>query len=358
MPSGFGGPPIVSSRPALDSRPVKRGSRPELDIEQITRTLPSPSAICDDSTAITSVNDEFCVAVERDPEELRGMSFDDLVAEPSLEALVEGPEATSEPLSNTIEYTTPSGTRRYASATARTIEAKSESGVYTLVILHDITDLKKRSERLAEFASVVSHDLRNPLQIATGHTQLLDDEYSHSSIDEIKRVLSQVETRVTDFLAIAQYGGSVREETAVSLTTSVRNAWTTATVPTESSVSLEVDSSLDGVSVMADRERLEVLFENLFRNAIEHGGDDVTVTVETHHEGVSVIDDGCGIEPSIRGSLFDVGETTASGNTGLGLHIVSEIVDAHGWQIDVTDGTDGGARFEITGLELSVVRDD
>lgn len=85
---------------------------------------------------------------------------------------------------------------------------------------------------------------------------------------------------------------------------------------------------------------------------MEHGGDDVAVRVGPLPDGFYPEDDGSGIPPAERDTVFDSGYSTSTNGTGFGLHTVRGIVDAHGWQIRVTDGADGGTRLEITGVEL------
>lgn len=94
------------------------------------------------------------------------------------------------------------------------------------------------------------------------------------------------------------------------------------------------------------------LLENLFRNAVEHGGPDVTVEVGALEDGFFVEDDGPGIPSDARDEVFDVGYSSADDGSGFGLSIVRRIATAHGWDISVTEGTDGGARFEITDVSF------
>jgi signal transduction histidine kinase len=68
--------------------------------------------------------------------------------------------------------------------------------------------------------------------------------------------------------------------------------------------------------------------------------------------GFYVADDGSGIPETDRDEIFNSGYSTLDNGTGFGLNIVSEIVDAHGWKITATDSWDGGARFEITGVNI------
>jgi signal transduction histidine kinase len=78
----------------------------------------------------------------------------------------------------------------------------------------------------------------------------------------------------------------------------------------------------------------------------------VTITVGDLPDGFSVEDDGPGIAPDEREHVFEGGYSTKANGTGFGLAIVDEIADAHGWEVTVTDGVDGGARFEITGVDI------
>ncbi|WP_239640455.1 sensor histidine kinase [Halogeometricum pallidum] len=89
--------------------------------------------------------------------------------------------------------------------------------------------------------------------------------------------------------------------------------------------------------------------ENLFDNAVRHGGERVTVTVDRLSDGFSVEDDGPGIPAEERDDVFEYGYSTADDGTGFGLNIVAEIADAHDWDVAVSEG-DGGARFEVTGV--------
>ena len=107
--------------------------------------------------------------------------------------------------------------------------------------------------------------------------------------------------------------------------------------------------------------------ENLFRNAVEHGGPDVSVEVGDLDDGFYVADDGPGIDEDAAGDVFDYGYTTSETGTGLGLSIAETIAQAHGWRLyvdttardgamfvfaDVTDGEDAAdERFEWGGSD-------
>jgi signal transduction histidine kinase len=106
--------------------------------------------------------------------------------------------------------------------------------------------------------------------------------------------------------------------------------------------------------VIADRTTLELLFANLFRNGVEHG--DGNVVVETVEEdgssGFAVTDSGPGIPELGQERIFEWG-FAHDDDTGVGLAIVREVVDSHGWEITAKTGPDGGARFEITNVTFT-----
>ncbi|MWG36392.1 sensor histidine kinase, partial [Halomarina oriensis] len=98
--------------------------------------------------------------------------------------------------------------------------------------------------------------------------------------------------------------------------------------------------------VECDPDQLGRLFENLFRNAVEHGHAD-TLTVERFDDGgFAVEDDGGGFDATTD-DLFEKGHRSANGGIGFGLTIVADIAAAHDWTVDATTGRAGGARFEV-----------
>jgi PAS domain S-box-containing protein len=205
--------------------------------------------------------------------------------------------------------------------------------------------LERQNERLAEFASFVSHDLRNPLNVAQGRLDLAREEHDGEHLTAVDRALDRMATLVDDLLALARQDERVVDTEPASLPDVAEDAWRTVET---GAAALAVEA--EGV-VRADRNRLRQLFENLLRNALEHGGEDVTVTVGDLEGGFYVADDGVGVPPGDRDDVFDLGYSTASDGTGFGLSIVEQVADAHGWTVAVTDGADGGARFEVTGVD-------
>jgi len=218
----------------------------------------------------------------------------------------------------------------------------------------DITAFKKReaalerqNERLDSFASIVSHDLRNPLNVAQGRVDLArtvsDEGADH--LDAAADALDRIESIVEHTLTLARDGETVGDPEPVSVADVAADAW--ETVDTDSAeLTVETDRE-----VLADPDRLRNLFENLVRNAVEHGGSAVSIRVGDLDDGFYVADDGPGIPEDVAADLFEPGRTGVEGNTGFGLAIVREIATAHGWTVAATESAEGGARFELRGIE-------
>jgi len=209
-------------------------------------------------------------------------------------------------------------------------------------------ELEQQNERLGEFASVVSHDLRNPLNVASGRLAMVREECDSPHVDVIARQHRRMEQLIDDLLALAREGQAGVEFEPVALDALARASWRGLAAEGASLV-----AATDAV-VRADPDCLRQLLKNLFRNAIDHGGDDVTVTVGLLEDrpGFYVADDGHGVPEEDREQVFDHGYSTSDRGTGFGLSIVSRIADAHGWDVTVAASDDGGAQFEVTGVDV------
>ena len=247
--------------------------------------------------------------------------------------------------------------------------------------------LERQNERLEEFASVISHDLRNPLNVATLNLELAAEECDSEYLDGVERAHDRMAALIEDLLTLAREGQALSDVTNVELASLVSNCWRSVDTRGASLVA-ETDRT-----IRADQARLRQLFENLFRNAVEHGstsprsqarGDavehgstsdepdaadtgaqgatnggtgttadaELTVTVGDMADGFYVADDGRGIPESERDRVFETGYSTSTDGTGFGLSIVEQVAEAHDWSIWVTESEAGGARFEFTGVEF------
>ena len=240
------------------------------------------------------------------------------------------------------------------------IESRAQNFIGTdpidgiLAVMRDVRERKEReraleakNDQLEKFTSVVSHDLRNPLNVAEGRLELLGEDCESEHLAPIGRAHERMHTLIDDLLTLAREGEQVGEREAIDLESLVERCWSNVATA-EATILTTADRP-----IYADESRLQQLIENLLRNSIEHGGDDVTVTVGARADGFYLEDDGPGIDEAERDAVFDMGYSTDPEGTGFGLSIVRKVAEAHGWEIRVTEGSTGGARFEITGVSFA-----
>jgi signal transduction histidine kinase len=265
--------------------------------------------------------------------------------------------------------------------------------------------LERQNDRMEAVAGVISHDLRTPLDVVDMRLDLAREDPSIEHLDAIARASARIDTLIDDLLTLTRHGTDVGTVEPVDLVSLTESCWRTVAT---GNATLRIDV---GRTVDANPARLRRLLENLLRNAVEHGStsphsadrgdavehgstsprtssgdavkhgsastrtasgdsvahsatggrpeaddavghgsDGVTVTVGELPDGFYVEDDGPGIPAGDRDRVFEAGYSTVAGGTGLGLSIVTQVADAHGWDVRVTDGVDGGARFEVTGV--------
>ncbi|WP_181684586.1 sensor histidine kinase [Halorhabdus salina] len=210
-------------------------------------------------------------------------------------------------------------------------------------------ELQRRNEQLDRFASVVSHDLRSPLQVASASVELARETDGGDHLDRAERAHERMETLVENLLTLARGNDAIQRD-PVDVTSTAETAWSFVET---AEATLATDCSL---TIQADPDRLQQLFENLFRNAVEHGSSgespgnsslQVRVEALSDPSGFAVTDDGPGFDPDAVEDIFEMGYSTESSGIGYGLSIVSHIVEQHGWSITATNAPDGGARIEI-----------
>jgi signal transduction histidine kinase len=196
-------------------------------------------------------------------------------------------------------------------------------------------------------ASVISHDLRNPLDVAQAHLREARETGREEHFDHLAESHERMERIIRDVLTLTRGESALNRSSDVDIGSVATDAW--ATVDTEAADLTVAELP----SIEADPDRLTRLFENLFRNSVEHArpADDESIAVHVGplDSGFYVADDGVGVPAAERDRVFDPGYTTetTSAGTGLGLTIVEEIADAHDWTVSLTESRDGGARFEF-----------
>lgn len=224
---------------------------------------------------------------------------------------------------------------------------------HVLVSHHNITDRKlaeiqsnARAEQLHTLLEVLTHDIRNPLNVIDGYTEMLAAELGNvSELNKIRRAADRM-TEIMEATLEFTKTSALTEVESLELKEIAREGWKSV---------LTTDATLSVISskrILGDRRLLLQLFENLFRNAIEHTGNDCAVTVGPLETGFYVEDDGVGIPQNIRKKVT-AADFSTRGTGGLGLPIVQSIITAHGGNLLITESSEGGARFEITDMDVA-----
>lgn len=214
---------------------------------------------------------------------------------------------------------------------------------------------RRQREEFARLASMISHDVRNPLAVARGWVRILEGDatYDSDSVEAIDDALVRIDAIIEDAVTLLRTGMNAIETEACSLAAVAREAW--QTVETHGAT-LAVDGD---TTLSVNRGLLRSVLENLFRNSVEHSstnrspedvrdssGVHVRVGVLDAEEGFFVADNGPGIPSDVHDDVFEFGFSTGGGS-GLGLAIVDQVVSLYEWSVAVTESVDGGARIEF-----------
>ena len=224
---------------------------------------------------------------------------------------------------------------------------------YIVGIINDVTHwketertLKNDLDRYEEFASIISHDLQNPLNVAQGRLELARKEVDSEDLESASSALTRIEEIIKESLRLARSGQSIGTVDFVDPVSLAKQSW-------ENIDSIASELIVQRIpDIKAHDERLQHLFENLFSNALGQNEDGLTVRVGPLESGFYVEDNGSGIANEEQDMIFTAGYSTNDHGTGLGLAIVKRIVESHDWEIRVTESEEGGARFEISDVEL------
>ncbi|AZH24844.1 PAS domain S-box protein [Haloplanus aerogenes] len=379
---------IVTSRVEIDGEPYQVNTvrdatnrkRQKRELERYRSAVEHAGhsvLITDTDGIIEYVNDAFeamsgysaAEAIGRTPAMLRSGEHDDAFYRNLWETILAGDVWQGEVINERKD-----GTRYVVD---QTIAPITDEGSITgfVAINRDVSALKEyereleaQNDRLKQYGQTVAHDLRNPLALLDAELKQfearLDPEDETVGTESVRRFCTDIGTTVDrmqalidDLLAMAEHGQRVLAAEPTSIEAVATDAWEQIDAPAAT-------LSVEDIEIDADPDRLRELLANLFRNSVEHGstgsrteagdavehaGDDVHVRVQPldFTAGFAVEDDGPGIPEDEREDVFEHGFTTAEEGTGFGLAIVEQIAEAHGWSVSVTDGRDGGARFEF-----------
>ncbi len=235
-----------------------------------------------------------------------------------------------------------------------------------VLVLHDITDLRRADQIRRDFVANVSHELRTPLTAIRGYVEALLDDAAHGTetrrfLDIIARHSARMEQLVKDLLRLARLDAGqetleLGEVSVEGLFNSVAGDLQPMTDARHQEVAIAVTPQT--LAIRCDSAKMHDVLRNLVENASaytpEHSRIELGARADATHVRLTVSDTGHGIPDAQLPRIFerfyrvDKARSRDSGGTGLGLSIVRNLVELHGGSVSATNGPEGGAVFTIT----------
>ncbi len=248
----------------------------------------------------------------------------------------------------------------------------SSGGGGAVLVLHDITDLRRADQIRRDFVANVSHELRTPLTAIRGYVEALldgeaaekgkqpDAEETRRFLEIIARHSARMERLVSDLLRLARL--DARQEALDLASCDMQQLFTTVigdVAPMVETKRQQITIAVDpeACRINADPAKLHDVLRNLVENAVNYSPEAATIQLEAaRHDGaltITVSDSGPGIPHDDLSRVFErfyrVDKSRSRpGGTGLGLAIVKHLVELHGGQAAAENRPEGGARFVIT----------
>ncbi|MSU33747.1 MAG: PAS domain-containing protein [Pedosphaera sp.] len=256
---------------------------------------------------------------------------------------------------------------RYFEVSAATILDRDREPSGVVIVLHDVTRLRRLEATRREFVATVSHELRTPVSVIRGGVETLlngakeDPVAAERFLKSVERHTLRLSHLLDDLLTLSRLDSG-----AVVLRPGKTEIGETLSIVLEQLTPAArgrgirlIHSVATGTIAWVDPDRLEQILVNLIENAVKYGKIGGTVTTETRplREGmieVEVRDDGPGIRAEDRERVFerfyriDKARSSETGGTGLGLSIVKHLVQSHGGQVGVRSEPGQGAEFYFT----------
>jgi signal transduction histidine kinase len=219
----------------------------------------------------------------------------------------------------------------------------------TLLVLSDVTDVRRLETIRRDFVANVSHELKTPLTAIAGYAETLAAEsldsqatgFAQTIVDNARRMQRLVDDLLD--LSRIESGSWHPEPRATGIEVAAREAWRPFT-ERATSRKIELETATDSASVNSDPEALRQIFTNLFDNALRHTPPGGRIRVAAQRVGdetvVRVSDTGTGVPAEHLPRIFerfyrvDPGRSRQEGGTGLGLAIVKHLVEAHGGRVE------------------------
>ena len=291
-----------------------------------------------------------------------GHHYVESIRHPAIAELVAAALAGKTP--DALQMSPPRDASRTIMARAAAAAGGSEHGA--VLVLHDITELRRADQIRRDFVANVSHELRTPLTAIRGYVEALSEgdtgpEDSQRFLDIIGRHTERMERLVKDLLRLARLDAG--QETLDIISCDAKNLITAVVTELSSALDqreqrIEIAIGAGAESLRADPTKLHDVLRNLIANAVTYSPERTTIRVETAVSGssvrLSVVDQGPGIPEEDLSRVFerfyrvDKSRARDPGGTGLGLSIVKHLIELHKGEVHAENRPEGGTRIVVT----------
>lgn len=321
----------------------------------------------DEENCITFSNHAARVLLELPPDAGR-IPLGDLVKVRGLDALMDGARASDRSAQCELEMSTVDEDA-IVRAQAHRFQDGAEMGV--VVVMQDVSELRRLERIRRDFVANVSHELKTPLTSIRGYVETLldgaidDDEHNVRFLEKIENNVLRLNHLVTDLLSLARIESQagMLPRKPIDLHAAVEEAVRRHEITAEArDLTLTLDACAGAVQILGDPEALTQIIDNLVDNALKYTPDTGTVTVRVARGETQatfeVVDDGVGIPEEDQARIFerfyrvDKARSRAVGGTGLGLSIVKHLVHAIQGTIELESEPGEGSTFRVQ-LELA-----
>ena len=364
---GFGDDELGTVARALDEslqevgRRLGEQARDRARMEAILAGMVEGVIVVDPQARLQLVNDAARQMLKLE-EVWIGRPYIETIRMPAIAELVAGVLVGRTP--DALQLSPPRDPSRTIMATAAPAAGAVAHGV--ILVLHDITDLRRADQIRRDFVANVSHELRTPLTAIRGYVEALSEgdagaEESRRFLAIIARHTQRMERLVKDLLRLARLDAG--QETLDVIACDTRSLAETVVADvtpavTERGQRIEVTIGPGAETVRADPAKLHDALRNLVANAIIYAPEQSTIRIGAERVdgqvAITVSDEGPGIPDEDLSRVFerfyrvDKSRARDPGGTGLGLAIVKHLVELHGGSVRAENGPERGARFTIT----------
>jgi two-component system phosphate regulon sensor histidine kinase PhoR len=311
------------------------------------------------------LNDSAARLIGADPAKVLGRSIQEVVRNTDLQQFVADALAARGPTRG--EIVLEHGGEQFLDAHGAVLRDAQGTDIGAVVVLHDVTRLKRLENIRKDFVANVSHELRTPITLIKGFMETLLDGKEHTPedsrrfLDIVARQAERLNAIIEDLLSLSRLEQEHEKALVALQETTIRDVLESAIKvcePKAQTRNVQLELACDaGLRASANAPLLEQAVINLVDNAIKYSepGQAVRISAMVDNKDlvVAVGDRGCGIDNQHLPRIFerfyrvDKSRSRAQGGTGLGLSIVKHIAQAHGGRVDVESTAGEGSTFTL-----------